>query len=367
MPDWTLHEWLVVIIPAGAAVIAMMTLMAALLAWRRPRRPRSDPSREIKRYEAYHGKEYPAIHATSGVPTLSQLTDGVDLDARRLGLARRLYESGFAQFNHYVNNRDGMIEESRGQMARLVGGLGETEISKAESVGTSLAVIEDCEQGEADQSQYKHFSPQAQIYAQHKRRETEAIRSIARDLETNTPRTDYTSVKARIASGNVRLDSIMSELPIAWQDIRTLNEKAERPKLNGRPPKRELLHLILMTRDQGELEDKRAEKDGNWIISNKHEIMVPNQAPVPTFVHLKEGAPPVRKSEAVVVTHDQGSQWETEFWRKGGRLDQVYLRAKSGSDPEQLWRAYRRRLVNRAAWVVCGALLIGDIILFFRL
>ena len=33
-------------------------------------------------------------------------------------------------------------------------------------------------------------------------REIEAQRSIARDLAKNVPRTDFTSVKARIAAGN---------------------------------------------------------------------------------------------------------------------------------------------------------------------
>ena len=100
MPDWTLHEWLLVAIAAVTAIIAMMALITALLAWLRPRHPESDPRREIKRFEAYQVKEFPTIHATSGIPTLPQLMESMDLDARKLGLARRLYESGLAQFNH---------------------------------------------------------------------------------------------------------------------------------------------------------------------------------------------------------------------------------------------------------------------------
>ena len=227
-------------------------------------------------------------------------------------------------------------------MASLAGSLSETEICKAEGIRKSLAEIEDCEQGEAAQTEYRDWSPQAQIYAQHKRHETEAMRSIARDLETKTPRTDYTSVKARIASGNVKLDSILSELPVTWQDIRTLNERAERPKIKEKPPKRERLHVKFMMRDRGLLEDRRAERDGDWIISDKHDMMAPHQAPMPTFVQLEEGAPPVREGEAVIITQDQGSEWDTEFWRKDGRLDQVYLCAKSGMAPERLRSADRR-------------------------
>ena len=42
----------------------------------------------------------------------------------------------------------------------------------------------------------------------------------------------------------------------------------------------------------------------------------------------------------------------------------MYLRAKSGMAPEQLESAYRRRLINRAAWTAGGVLLMVDIILF---
>ena len=363
MPDWTLHQWLIVVIAAITAVIAMMALIIALLAWLRPRHPKSDPSREIKNFEAYQAEELPIIHATNGVPTLPQLMAGIELDAKRFGIARRFYEFGLAQFNHYVNNRDWVIEESRRNMASLAGGLSQREMCLAESIGISLAANGDSEQREANQAQYRDLSLQAQIYAQHKRHETGAMKSIARDLETNTPRTDYASVKARIASGNVHLDSIVSELPILWQDIRTLDKRAERPRVNGRPPKREFLHVILVTRDRRLLEDKHAEKDGGWIVSNKHNIEVPYQAPMPILVQSGERTPPVRKGEIVIITHDQGHERRTEFWRKGGRLDQVYTRSKNGMAPEQLRSAYRRRLINRAAWVASGALLVEIILL----
>ena len=193
------------------------------------------------------------------------------------------------------------------------------------------------------------------------------MRRIARDLETNTPRTDYTSVKARIASGGAKLESVLSELPVAWQDIRTLNERAIRPKITGKPPKREFLFLRVMTRDKGLLADERAEKDGDWIISKEHGIRVPYQAPVPLLEQVKEGAPPVRKGEAVVITEAHGSEWDTEYWRKDGRRDQEYRRARDGTAPEQLRSAYRWRLFTRAAWAVSGSVLAVDIILLAAL
>ena len=356
MPEWTLHQ-------CTTAIVAIVAAMVGLLAWLRPRHPRSDTVPEIARFEAYQGGEYPAIHATNGVPTLQQLTKGMELDARKIGFARLLYESGLQQFNQYINNRDGMIEESRTRMASLADGLSQTEIRLATSVGVSLAANRDSEHREAVQTQYRDLSPQAQVYAQQKRHETDAIRRIARDLEVNVPRTDYTSVKALISSGNVKLDSIVSELPVPWQDITTLNQKARRPRIAGKPPKREFVHVIFMMGHRGLLEDKQAERDGDWIISDKHEMIAPYQKPVPIYLQLEGDGLPVRKGEALIITGDAGTEWQTEFWKMGGRLDQVYLRIKNGLSPEQLRRGYRRRLINRTAWTAIGVLLIADVIL----
>ena len=149
MPDWTLHEWLMVAFGTVAAVGFVVTAIIQLLAWLRPRHPKSDPSREIKRFEAYPAEELPIIHATNGVPTLPQLMAGIELDAKRLGIARRFYEFGLAQFNHYVNNRDWVIEESRRNMASLAGGLSQREMCLAESIGISLAANGDSEQRDA--------------------------------------------------------------------------------------------------------------------------------------------------------------------------------------------------------------------------
>ena len=306
-------------------------------------------------------KESPVIQATNGVPSFQQLTNGIQTDPKRMGFAERLYESGLAQFNRYVNNRDAVIEESRREMTSLTSHLSQTEVSLAGTVGKKLATDINEEQKVATQKQYLDLSPQGQILAQHKRNEIDALRTIARDLEKNVPRTDYTSVKERIASGNAPLDSIVSELPISWQDIRNLNDRVERPRFTEKPEKREFLHVMFITGDKGLLEDKRAEKDGDWIISDRHNMMVPYQKPVPRSQLREFGKPPVQIGEVVIVNQDPSSEWETEFWRQGGRLDQVYLRAKRGMSPDQLWSAYRRRLIRRAVWTMAGVMTIVDV------
>ena len=355
MSEWTLHEWVAVSLPAAALIIA-------LLAWLMPRQSRIDVNRDPPRYDLYRRRDFPTVHSMNGIPTLPQLTDGMGLDSKGLGIAEGLYETGLAQFNHYVNNRDGVIQRSRHYMAKLANCLSQSDVALAERIGTSMAA--DCtdDHKAAVQSQYDDLSPQAQIYAQHKRLELNALRRNARDLEKNVPRTDYTSVKARIASGTVSLDAVTSELPIHWQAIRSLNDRVERPKEGGRPPKREFLHLSLMT-TTGLLEDNRAEKDGDWIISDKHGVMVPYQEPIPIFELRAEGMPPVQKVEIVAISQDPTSEWDTEFWRRGGRLDQVYLRSKNGQSPKQLRSAYRRRIIRNVGWAFAGAIAVVDIVI----
>ena len=187
------------------------------------------------------------IHAISGVPTLQQLIEDIELDTRRMGVAERLYESGLAQFNRYVNNRDGVTKDSHVEMANLAPSLSGSDLSLAESVGIELATSTSREERAAAQARYDRLGPPAQIYAQHKRRELEAMSTIARDLEKDIPRTDYTLVKALIATGNVKLDSIMSELPIPWQSLRTLNGTVDRPRITEKPPPRKFLHVIFHT------------------------------------------------------------------------------------------------------------------------
>ncbi len=363
MPEFSAYEWWTLVIQWWDLVIGMSVLLVTIISLRimsdHLRRQIEDLAPQPRPVPS---TEYPTIHATSGVPTLQQLTRGMELDAKRQGLAESLYAVGLEQFNHYVNNRDGVIAESHREMESLAKQLSQQEVSQAECVEHSLAVARGEEQLAVAEAQFKQLPPQAQTYVRHKQREIDAQRRIDRDLEKNIPRTDYTSIRTRIASGDVSLDSILSELPISWQDIRNLNNKVERRRIIRKPPKREFLHLRLKTQ-RGLFEDERAEKDGDWIVSAKHDIMVPFPDPVPLDHQLAEDAPGVRVGEVVVITYDPSSEWDTEFWRQHGRLDQLYLRTKNGLAPEQLRRAYRRRQIKRVGWIVAGSVLAVDIIL----
>ena len=92
-------------------------------------------------------------------------------------------------------------------------------------------------------------------------------------------------------------------------------------------------------------------------------MLVPYQDPITRYVMLTEGMPPVPKHRLILVNQDPTSEWETEFWRKGGRIDQVYLRSRRGESPEQLRSAYRRQQINRLGWILGSLLLVADIII----
>ena len=88
-----------------------------------------------------------------------------------------------------------------------------------------------------------------------------------------------------------------------------------------------------MTRERGLLEDKRAERDGDWIISDKYDMIVPYQDPISRYELVEEGKPPVQRGKVIVITQNASSEWDTKFWGRGGHLDQVYMRAKAGQAP----------------------------------
>ena len=271
------------------------------------------------------------------------------MDAKYRGLAQEMYNLGLKQFNHYLNNRDGIIAEARDKMNELSNQLSQPEIELAEKVGIALAMVDD--DILKAQVWLQGLGPEARIYAQSRRHEYEALQTIARDLECGVPRTDFTNVKSHIASGDVPLDAITSELPITWQEIVTINERAEPVQSTRKPPKREYVHVLFLTKDQGELEDKRAERDGKWLISHKHRMTVPYQEPVPEMEFERADAPPVFTGKrTIVIDQDPGTEWQTELWRKEGYLDQRYLRSKAGQEPEQLRKAYRNRQIKRIAW-----------------
>ena len=298
---------------------------------------------------------------------MDQLAEGIEMGPKAAGLARRLYATGLEQFNHYVNNRDGVIEDARREMSSLRKSLSPSEVAVAESIGISLATSGDSEQGRIANPKYAELSPQGQIYAQQKRLEHDALERIARDLEMDVPRTDYTSVKALISSGDVPLSSITSDLPISWQAIRELGDKVETFEPTDKPPKREFLRVEFYTRERGLLEDKKAERDGKWIVSDKHDMLVPYKKPVPLCEFVEFGKPPVQTGEVIVIDQEPTSEWDTEFWRRGGKLDQTFLNTRAGTTPEQLRKAYRRRQIRKASWILAGVMTVVNIALFFIL
>ena len=309
------------------------------------------------------GTEFPIIRATSGVPTLKQLTQGKELDPEDRWRARSLYEIGLTQFNHYVNNRDGVVAESRLEMESLVEQLAEGEVALASSTGIALATSDSDELSET-LCQYNSLRPQVQIYAQHKRREYEALQTIGNDLQHNVPRTDFTSVKSLIELGEVSIDAIMSELPLPWQELRTISEAVSRDQYVVKPRKRELIHTIFLTREGRILEDKRAERDGKWLRSAKHNLLVPFQEPIPVFQAHREGSPPIPTGETrIVINSDASPEWVTEYWRQGGYRDQQCLLAMNGKLPDQIRSAYRRRQIRIALWVLVAAIATVDIAL----
>ena len=238
-------------------VVAILMLIVGILAWRYPRdRQASINIQSLIVINLHRVIESPVIHSTSGVPTLQQLTKCVEMNAKRRQLAHNMYGLGLEQFNHYVNNRDGIIGDARDTMNDLRGQLSEADLSFAEEIGAALATKVGDDLRKA-QTQYDALSPHAQNYATSMRDEQRAFQSIARDHKKGVPRTDYTGVKSRIAAGDATLASITSELPIMWQGLLTLNERFEIIEPTGKPPKREYVHVMFLTRDRGVLEDKK--------------------------------------------------------------------------------------------------------------
>ena len=341
------------------AVLTGLAIIVAVIAWLWPRSTKSpDAGISLRGLRANLGTQYPNIHSTNGVPSLAQLTEGINLDAKRAFAAQRLYDVGLKQFNHYINNLDGVIAEARAEMDKLRQELGPLELSLSESVGLALAIVQG-EESRVVRARYNALRLPAQTYAEHKRREQHAQQCIANALRNNVPRTNYTSVKSRISSGHYSLDAILSELPIYWQDLRTLGHEVKFQEPKDKPPKREFHHVMFVTRDVGILEDKRAERDGDWIFSDKHGMTAPYQEPVEILQFNNPDKPPVRTGKSmIVIDKDPGSEWETEAWRQGGYGDQNYVRAKYGWLPHQLRRSYRRRLIRRIGWTVSGGSLL---------
>ena len=316
------------------------------------------------RLKVYTSQEFPRIHATNGVPTLEQLTQDLEVNPKhRLGM-QLLYEMGLTQFNHYMNNRDGVINESRREMKMLSELISDSEAASAQGVGVKLATVGN-ENMQETLAEYDSLKPETKLYAQHKRREHEALQTIANDLSKGVPRTDYTSVKSLIELGGTSLSAILSDLPLPWQELRTIDQRKRRRTSAVKPPKREFVHTIFLMRDRTILEDKRAEKDGKWLRSYKHSMLVPYQDPSQILQTTDAGGPSVaRRKSMVIIDRNPSPEWITEFYRQGGYLDQQFILARDGRTPEQLRRAYRQRQITMLLWVIASALLVVNAFTF---
>ena len=348
-------------------ILGTATLVVAVLAWCRPKRNANgiDTAKLVSMFKASSDPHGSTVHAVSGAPTLQQLTVGMELSAKDRGLAQVLYDIGSEQFKHYVNNRDSVIAEARRQMDCLHARISQSDIPSEKDIGISLATA-DGDELQSTKASYDALEPSCKAYAQHIRREYEADQSIARDLQNDVPRTDYTSVRSRIASGDVSLESVASALPVPWQEIMNINDKIQPITPAVKPPKREFVNLVMST-DKGVLRDKRAERDGKWVISKKLNVLVPYQEPVPLYQHRHHHRPHICVDKVMVVNRNHNSEWDTEFWRQGGYLDQTYLRYKSGTHPEQLRRSYRWRQAQKVSWTLVGVLVVVNIVLFAML
>ena len=343
------------------AIAAIAAVIVSIVAWRWPRG--ANQAAGVLGIRPFANTDYPNIHATNGVPSLDQLLAGIDLDPLGMRVAMELYASGLAQYNHYLNNLDGVIAEAHSVTSELKGDLSGDELHLAEQVGIGLASSQEEERCKA-QSEYEYLAPKVQIYAGYRHREHAAQKAIASALRHNLHRTDFTSVKKRIASGDVPLPAVVSELPITWQDITAMHRKAEYQEPKEKPPKRERIHAIFVTSDMSVLEDKCVERDGNWMSSEKHDFLVPYQKPVPILRFKYPGKPPLPTGKYVaVVNRKHGTEWDIEFWRRGGHLDSVYERSKKGTMPSQLRKSYLRRQVRKSVLLAACALWAVSIIL----
>ena len=349
-----------------AAIIAFCALVVAIVAWRWPRGIESPEARRVIRLltDVVSGMMQPTnIQAANGVPSLEQLLAGIDLDSDGMRVAESLYESGLEQFNHYLNNLDGVVAEAQSAMNTLKEELTDIELYLAKEVGIGLASAQEEERLRAV-SKYDNSAPNVQIYAMHRRNERRAKLIIADALRRNVPRTDFTAVKNQIASGEVSLSAIVSELPCTWQDVTSMGQTVAFREPDGKPPNPEYVHALFITGDEGILEDKRAERDGKWIVSQRHDITAPYRQPVRqlTWKDPNRGAVPTGRYVSLVTPHLTSAE-DIEFWRKGGYGDSIYQRTKDGTLPWRWRRSYRRRQIKKLGWVITSVLFVADVVL----
>ena len=295
--------------------------------------------------------EVPNIRSTGGVPTLEQLTQDIEIYPENGRRIRRLYEMGLVQFNHEINNRDGILAESRKAMGELKTQLCSSQIERAEKVGIAMSATSEDERQQG-RAQYDNLDPLSQIYAQHKNYEWVTLKAIARDIDKKVPRTDYTSVKSRIKSGRTSLDTIMGELPIQWQDIRTINEWVSTKPPAIKPKPREFMRVVFTRSDGSRQIDRRVEIHGDWIESQKYGYMAPRECIYPIWPFRSPTTFMSKPEYGLSIDQPLSSDYVTEFWRQGGFRDSRYCQYRDGRSPDQLHRAYRKRQALRILWTV---------------
>ena len=80
VPQWTSFEWVMVFLTAASPIVMV-------LIWRISRGGRDDINRTPTRHYLFSNVDSSKIQSTSGVPTLPQLTERMELDPKRRGSA----------------------------------------------------------------------------------------------------------------------------------------------------------------------------------------------------------------------------------------------------------------------------------------
>ena len=347
---------------AATAVLALITpLFSKVWTWIAAKKDRqSSQTFDILQNSLLSAQQLPKIHATNGVPTFEQLTRCTSIDPANLVSARAMYEHGLQQYNHPVNNRDGLIVEAQNQMRSLAARLTRAEIETATSVSIAMADGDDDELSETEQ-QYDAMSPDAKTYAELRRVEQSIRESILNDLRKDVRRTDFTEAKALVAAGDTPLDAVMSQFPLPWQDLRRVDQlQSERPVMS-KPPKPKFVHAMFLTPKGTIAFDKHAEKDGKWVRSDKHKMMAPYPKPFRVMRRRGRHGDFVPTGEFMVVVGPSiPSEWLTEMWRRDGYFDEQYRRAREGRLPKQVRAYYRRQRILTVLRVIVAA----EVVLF---
>ena len=205
-------------------------------------------------------------------------------------------------------------------MAELGSSLSDEELAAAKRLGIAKARLPGEEIVKITEV-LGDLSAEAQLYTEHKALEEKTLLSLKRDMGKGIPITDYTAVKKRIAEG-ASLAQVIDDLPIPWQKIREIPWPM--PDYHAKPTKPVYIPVTLITED-GFFKDDKAERDGEWVVSDKLGIVHPLLDVVSHYKFISPTGPPVLVGRRLVITRDAPPEWNTKFWGKGGYLDQVFL------------------------------------------